>query len=277
MKLKTLLLVNVVAVVLVTAAGAGADIITLTDRNSTVVFDTTSSTLQNSWRVDGRDYLTNQGFWYRIGEVDREWPVKNLGLVGTPVVLDTNGDFLPDYARMTFGTGPLVVELTFPLAGGASGSHWSSMGETIKVKNTGTTRMGLHFFQYADFDLTDGYDTVEITGAAGKKNTAHQTGSNFVLSEAVDSPEPTHYEASVYPTIISALSNTTPTTLSDNPGPATGDASWAFQWDFSLAAGQEAPAISKVQHLEVPEPASLVLMAVGATALVKVRRRKHGR
>jgi hypothetical protein len=104
-KLQTLIFVNMVAVALVTAAGAGADVITLTDRNSTVVFDTTSSTLQKRW------------------------------------------------------------------------------------------------------------------------------------------------------TIISALSNTTPTTLNDDPGPATGDASWAFQWDFDLAAGQEAPAISKVQRLEAPEPA----------------------
>lgn len=266
------MLVGMAVGVLVAAGGAAADVITLTDQNSSVTFDTGSAAFQTAWGVDGRNYLATQGFWYRIGESGGESPLAALGMAAAPGVFDTSGDGLPDWLSLTYGTAPLRVTLTFPLTGGSPGSGWSSMTESITVKNTGSTPMNLHFFQYADFNLGgDGSnDTVEITG----QNTARQTAGLAVLSETVDTPTPAYRRADLAPAIANSLVDGVPTMLGDIPGPVTGDATWAFQWDFLGMASGESEVISKVQHLEVPEPATLGFLGAGLVGLMTRRFRR---
>ena len=81
-------------------------------------------------------------------------------------------------------------------------------------------------------------------------------------------------EAGFFPSTLTSLNDALPTSFALSAltaGP--GDVTDAFEWDYSIAAGGS-KLISVVQSIQVPEPASLALIAVGA-ALWAIRRRQN--
>jgi hypothetical protein len=260
---------NLIAAALVglAAAAAQAAPITLADLNASAAFDPASPAIQGDWSVDGRDYLANQGFWYRVGVAGGEQPLAALGLVAaTPK--DTNFDGLYDRLTLNYGQQGLLVDVVYTLFGSEPLSGWSSLTQTITMRNTGTAPVALHFFQYADFDLSDA-DTIVITGG----NTARQTAGPILLAETVDTPVPSQYRAALGTELLDSLGDALPTDLGWAPGPVTGNATWAFQWDLTVNPG-DTLGISKVQHLETPEPATLSLLGAGVASLAARRIRR---
>jgi hypothetical protein len=94
------------------------------------------------------------------------------------------------------------------------------------------------------------------------------------VSETVDVPRPSHYEAGIYSATLTSLNDEGPTTLSDADGSSIigpDDLTWAFQWDFTLAKGGTY-LFSKNKHV-VPEPATMALLALGGLVLLKRKRK----
>ncbi|HUU10700.1 MAG TPA: PEP-CTERM sorting domain-containing protein [Phycisphaerae bacterium] len=250
--------------------------IMLRDANSIAQFDLASARGLHSWTVDGNEYMYQQWFWYRLGANGPESSIDTLTLDGTPVLTDMNHD--PDnyvdtlYARYV-GEG-FRVELWFILAGGAVGSGVSDLGEIIRITNTGSQNLDFHFFQYADFNLSDNNDTLEITGGndtiAG--NTAHQTAPDVMVAETVVTPRPSRHQVGLDGEILALLDNAGPTVLDNDRGPVTGDAAWGFQWDRVIRPGGTV-LISKDKNI-TPEPATLALMGGGAIVALVARRRR---
>ncbi|HUU89820.1 MAG TPA: PEP-CTERM sorting domain-containing protein [Phycisphaerae bacterium] len=268
-----LTLVAVTVASIAVAATPAAASVTLSDANSVTLFDLGLPSGLSSWLVDGREHIGQQWFWYRVGGTGPETSIDSLTLDAS-ILSDLNNDNFDDtlYARY-LGTG-LTVELWFILAGGAPGSGASDLGEIIRITNTGNEALDFHFFQYADFDLTDDNDTIEITGGTGVMagNTAHQTSPGACVAETVVTPRPNQHQVGLDGDILGLLDDTEATTLTGTSGPVTGDASWAFQWDKVLPPGQTL-LISKDKNI-APEPATLALMASGVAAALVVRRRR---
>jgi PEP-CTERM motif len=141
----------------------------------------------------------------------------------------------------------------------------SSIAETIKITNESSSNLDFHFFQYSHFTLGNvaGAETETLLNP----NTVRVVRTGNLFSETVVTRAPDHYELGLTtdnPNTLTRLNDSNPTTLSDGPmtrGP--GDATWAFQWNQTLAPGATLT-ISKDKSLQlVPEPGTLTLISVG--------------
>ena len=265
------------AVALVTPADATT--FTLTDLNSSAQIDDASQNGMFNWTVNGVNQLSQQWFWFRLGNTGGQSSIDTQPLLAA-TASDTNGNGQNDTLFLSYGsTSALQIDVRYTLRGTASSG--SDMQEQINITNNSTTStLDLHFFQYSNFDLngTPAGDTVSLINA----NTVRQSKTGALISETVTTPAANHYELGLTtdsPNTLTRLNSGSPITLLDGAttrGP--GDATWAFQWDRSLAPGASLQ-ISKDKNLAIPEPGTsafiitVVTAFAGLTFLRKRRRR----
>ena len=252
------------AVALVTPANAAT--FTLTDLNSSAQIDDAAQRGMFNWTVNGVNQLAQQWFWFRLGSTGGQSSLETLPLLAA-TASDTNGNGQPDTLFLSYGsTSGLQIDVRYTLRG--TGSSGSDMQEQINITNNGTVTLDLHFFQYTNFDLngTAAGDTVSLINA----NTVRQSKSGGpLISETVTTPAANHYELGLTtdsPNTLTRLNSGSPITLLDGAttrGP--GDATWAFQWDRSLAPGATLQ-ISKDKNLQIPEPGTSALIITVGTA-----------
>ena len=242
----------------------------LEDRNSSAVIDDGSQNGMDSWIIDGTENLFQQWFWYRVGnQVDES----SLDTLGPPIgFVHSNSDLDPgkEHLVLQYAGAGFVVTVTFDLNGGVTGSNTANISEVITIDNIGSVPLDFHFFQYVDFNLLNnsGGDVAQILNA----NTVEQTSGQAVVSETVVTPAPSHHEVAISNATLLSFSDGVATTLSDASGPlGPADVTWAFQWDFTILAG-ETVQVGKDKQLIIPEPATLGLLMLGGLALLRRRR-----
>lgn len=258
------------ALIAMVAGAASATPTSIFDGNSQADFDTASG--QVNWLVDGVDQVFRQEFWFRRNGVDsRELRVDdtNLNLVGT-FSTDTNPftDNRNDAYGVLFNDGSgLEIEVLYTLRGGAASSGQSDLGEQITLRNLSNQAMTLSFFQYVDFDLGGdfGDDTVEILNS----NTVRQSDDIFSVAETVVTPAASLFDVGEAFALRGLLTDSDIDDLGGNTF-YQGDASWAFQWNITIAAGQSF-LISKDKSI-TPAPGSLALLGLGGLAAARRRR-----
>jgi len=226
-----------------------------------------------NWFVDGQDVLAKQWFWYRNGG----GPEFSIDTISAPV----NSSFGVNHLKSSYTHASFSLSVEYSLTGGSPLSGVANLNESIVVHNTTATPLTFHFFQYSDFDLGPGGDFVQLgTNIFGKYNLANQLNSaSFNFSEAVSTPGANHGQVAFFPVLLTSLNDGASTTLSDVAGPiGPGDATWAFQWDVTLAPSGELGdtfLLSKLKRIElVPEPSSVLVGLMGLAAFNWIRRRR---
>jgi hypothetical protein len=243
-----------------------AQIVTLTDNNSTAQINVGSSDGMFNWFVDGNDYLAQQWFWYRVGSVGPETPINTISAPNL-----SNPD--PRVLFVTYSNTQFNVKVGYLLTGSSPGSGQSDMGESISIANTSGGTLDFHFFQYSDFDL--GHDTVILsTNQFGLYNQVDQFNTNSTLSETVVTPGANLGAGALFPVTLNALNDGGATTLTNNFGAGPGDVTWALEWNLLIPDGQSV-LISKDKRLDVvPEPSTVVLVSLGLIAFSLQKRRR---
>jgi len=93
------------------------------------------------------------------------------------------------------------------------------------------------------------------------------------VTETLVTPGANRGEAGLYNSTLAKLSDGNTDDLNNNVGLLTGDATWAFQWDFTIPATNSV-GISKDKLVVVPwpEPSAISLLSLGVVGFVLRKR-----
>ena len=244
-----------------------AQIITLTDKNSTAQIDTASQSGMFNWFVDGNDQLAQQWFWFRVGG---SGPESSINTISAPIIGTNSAKTL----FLMYTNSQFSVEVDFLLNGSAPGSGKSDMAESMTINNTSGAALSFHFFQYSDFDLAGANSVLLSTNQSGLINQVDQQSPGINLQEAVVTPGANHGEAGLFPTTLNKLNDGIPSTLNDNFSAGPGDGTWALEWDLNIPTGQSV-LISEDKRLDlIPEPSTVILVLWGLITLGLRKRRR---
>jgi hypothetical protein len=240
----------------------------VTDQNSTIFVNPVNQSGMSLWSVDGHNYLNQQWFWISLGPLGGGTP---------PVSIDTlalTQDSIVGSTLFTAYAGPgYTISISYALTGSSPGSGTSTLGENIQIVNTSSNSLPLSFFQYSDFDMGPGSNTVVISKSLSGYYNAFQTSiGGALVSETDVTPAANEAEAGLEFATKAKLNNgVSPVILNDNTTD-TGNVTWALEWDRNLAPGGSL-SISKPISLTVPEPTTVALISMGLT-LCALRRRR---
>ena len=288
-KLNHIYWTSVVAVCITFAAAASATAAptyVLSNGNATATFEVggigEGDHGQTAWSLDGIEHLSQQWFWYRVGDTGPE----------TMITDANNGLTLVSHSELDLGAGfghildleyhdphgrfEITMGFTFVGAGNVS-----SIDEQITIINTSGAPLDFHFFELLDFDLAHdpGGDVLRFPS----NNTVQSADGLFTSSEVVSTSAnpPSAYEGGGGEAIWNKLNDGGADNLSNTPALGTtispADAGIAFQWDWVIPTGG-AEQISKLKRIEqvvVPSPSAwaggLALLSLGIWWRKRVR------
>lgn len=119
----------------------------LSDGNSTVTIDPTSTAGVEDWTINGQNQLNQEWFWFRSGNQNGQ---SSLNSLGTPSVTPEGSDA----TELVYGSSSsLQITVIYSLVGGLNTSKSSDLGDTIEISNNSSKLMKFSFFQYANFNL----------------------------------------------------------------------------------------------------------------------------
>lgn len=253
-----------VAALVATGAFANAALFTLTDAGASVTIDTnnTAGALRD-FRIGGVDTLFAGEYYWRIG-----------GGTATNITATAAGNTSAtqigtNRLDVTYVQADFTMRVIYSLNGGTINGD---LAEQVMITNTSNSAYDFRLWQYSDFDLPNGTNTVERTGNASMR----QTNAGWTMNSTSTSV-PNFSQLGAFPTVRTQILTADADLLvaaGNGIGETfVGDSTFGFEWVRSLAAG-ETFMVSSDKIVAVPEPATMIALGLGAASLITARRRK---
>ena len=256
----------------VPAAQAANSILTSGNSQATINFGSGSGAFgMNSWTINGQNQLAQQWFWFGLGNAAQN-PLNTMPSV---VVNQPTASFVT--ATYQDLAAQFRIRIDYTLAGGQTGGNdWTSdITENITIFNDGANPLSIRFYQYSDFNLGNnpGGDSVSISQSGIFFTKATQTQGASRVSETIDIPLANGAEAGLttdIPNTLAKLNSGSAYNLNNNLTAGVGDATWALQWNFNIAAGQSLDVVKdkRLSVEPIPEPSLIGLASLGLFAAV---------
>jgi len=231
--------------------------VTLTSGNTTAIVDVGTQAGMDFWSVNGpsgQNQLQQQWFWYRVGT----GPQLSIDNISAPSWSQTPNTLTTTYANSAFS-----VSIMYTLNGGGTGQ--GDIQEGINIHNfNANSPLSISFYQYSHFTLLGNAGGANLVMDNG---TAYQSAGATSIAESIVAPTASFFEANTTGGTTSTLyklNNTSGLNLNDS-GSASGDVTWAFQWNFSVPnSGDQQITKDKLLDITfVPEPSVIGFIAAG--------------
>jgi hypothetical protein len=232
---------------------------TLSDGNSTITFDPSSSAGVNTWSVNGSDQLNQDWFFVRVGS---SGPVLSIDTIGAPTISQSTANSLDT----TYANSSVSIRINYSLTGGSGGNSALAVG--ISIQNL--TQNSLQFYNYGDFSLGGGMTSTAMgKNLGGLFNEADVSGANGGFLQTLVTPGANSGEAALGGVTLGKFAAGTALSGALNAGPAP-DTTYAFGWNV---AGGQSTTLSIISDLQaVPDHPDRLLTWIGlGSCLLMIR------
>ncbi|BBA70568.1 Ig domain-containing protein [Geobacter sulfurreducens] len=221
---------------------------TLASRNSTVNFEDASTYGVYGWAIDGKQIVSQLGFYCRVGTSGPEYPLisNDVDAEGMFTVARPANQADPAALALFYTSldGTYSVEVAYRLEGGATGTKRSSLKRAVTINNLSGSPLDFHFYAYSDYDLSLPFsnDNAAIVGKrafqSGFTSASDKNGNGYSVVQSSTLP-PSRYGVDMTQFIGLLANGSTPYNLDNFGGPYTNtnaDVQFAFQWDLAIPA-----------------------------------------
>jgi large repetitive protein len=236
---------------------------TLSARDTSLTVDLVNGL--SDWKIDGANQLNKQWLYYSVGS-GPVYSIDTLPLITSALVPAGNSPF----ASAVYSNSTIKVTTTYTLQSQPIGSGKATLQDAISFQNTSASSQDFHFYQFSNFDLAGNPGSQNIQFLGGNNNLFVQTGpggmslSNQITATINGQLAVTRVQAGINDGNQFGLGNGNPYPTLDNTSlTASGDVTFAYEWDVNLAAAGttgSSLSLSEIQAV-VPEPSSLALVA----------------
>jgi len=282
-KIKAALAAAAALAVAVSAGPALASDITLTDGNNAVTINPggqPGAAGLNSWTINGVNELTQEWYYFAVGNSSGPSGLDTLNTGTTPVGITlsesrTGVTGVDNTARLVYTdpAGRFTETASYQLTGALDGATLGDITETLRIKNTSSSTLNLHMYEYTNLQL-DGTTPNNSLAITGGDSATQSNPVNKVMATVTATPT-NHSEAALASTLSTALASSSPLTLNGNATLTNADAALAYQWDLSLTPGQSVIINTDKNINSIPEPSSGVALTGAALVMMLGRRRSR--
>ena len=264
------------------APEARADFV-LTSDNNRILVDPNNGVGAHSWTINGVSQLSQEWFYYRVGDQTPEGPFNSSTLISAS---QPSADTL----NLNYSDNSTwLVHENFQLTGSPTNTPVGNLAESVVITNISTSQsLPFRFFAYTNLDL-GGSPISENVGVTGGRllNLDYalfsQVGGTDSVTTILSPVGMSNYELNTYPSTLNKLTNGTVDNLNSPFIPSgfsasmsgNADYTWAIEWTLNLKPG-ESFIISQGKLISPGlEPSSVVMMGFGAIALVSLALLRH--
>ncbi|WP_082021115.1 putative Ig domain-containing protein [Geobacter anodireducens] len=221
---------------------------TLSSKNSTVNFEDASTYGVYGWTIDGKQIVSQLGFYCRVGTSGPEYPLisNDVDAEGMFTVARPANQADPAALALVYTAldGTYSVEVAYRLTGGATGTKRSTLKRAVTINNHRGSPLDFHFYAYSDYDLSLPFsnDNVAIVGKrafqSGFTSSSDKNGNGYSVVQSSTLP-PSRYGVDMTQFIGLLANGSTPYNLDNFGGPYTNtnaDVQFALQWDLAIPA-----------------------------------------